>query len=648
MRKKIYIIGEYTKSIKKNWKGVVEMKNLEKKIMTLGILFVIVTSLSLSKSVTKADEENILKLGSTLEPKTLNPLSAESSRTWHVLRMIYNGGLLEQRGLYMLSPVSLEMVPYLAEGMPEYDDATNTAIVKLKKGVKWHDGVEFTAEDVKFTLDLFAEFSVANYFVTIADIEKIEIVDPYTLKFYLTTKSAYFYYKTLMTLILPEHQWASVVEDAKNSDAPERYIFDYQNEDPVGLGPYKLVEYKKGSYVLLEKDPNWFFRDYEVSMGNGKTLKYDLKVDKIMIKYYASQSAIALALQKGDIDATLIELRPGFIEDIEADPDLTVSTENSRTYTRFIGFNFRREPYNDSAFRAALHYFIDKDYIESVILEGYGSSADSMVSRELTNWYNPNLPKYGIGLTEAERMTQAVEILKSAGYSWEKEPVIKDDGTVVAGEGLILPSGKKMARMEFLTYSPEVDAHSFETGTAIMNWWKKIGIDVYQNPVEFGAMLTKVYWDNDFDAVLFAMLNEVYPLQLHYYYDIDEIYQYGWNMMAYTNEEYEKLADEWIGMTDNLGAAKARAFELQAIIAQDNPTIPIYDEKSIQAMNTSKWTGWVEQYDGPVNWHSICVAPTTAAPTEAPEEGMSTTTIAGIVIVILIIIIGTYYVTKKK
>jgi ABC-type transport system substrate-binding protein len=196
-----------------------------------------------------------------------------------------------------------------------------------------------------------------------------------------------------------------------------------------------------------------------------------------------------------------------------------------------------------------------------------------------------------------------------------------------------------------------------------MNWWKKIGIDVYQNPVEFGAMLTKVYWDNDFDAVLFAMLNEVYPLQLHYYYDIDEIYQYGWNMMAYTNEEYEKLADEWIGMTDNLGAAKARAFELQAIIAHDNPTIPIYDEKSIQAMNTSKWTGWVEQYDGPVNWHSLCsvdpvseekpvptttVAPTTAAPTEAPEEGMSTTTIAGVVIVILIIIIGTYYVTKKK
>jgi ABC-type transport system substrate-binding protein len=153
------------------------------------------------------------------------------------------------------------------------------------------------------------------------------------------------------------------------------------------------------------------------------------------------------------------------------------------------------------------------------------------------------------------------------------------------------------------------------------------------------------------------MQNELYPLQLHYYYDIDEIYQYGWNMMAYVNEEYERLADEWIGMIDDPGAAKTRAFELQAIIAEDNPTIPLYDEKTIQVMNTSRWTGWVEQYDGPVNWHSLCSVdpvseekPTTTAPptTTAADEGMSTTTIAGVVIVILIIIIVAYYVTKKK
>ncbi|MCK4248111.1 MAG: hypothetical protein KAX04_06180, partial [Methanomicrobia archaeon] len=89
------------------------MQNLKKKIMTLGILFVVVASLSLSKCVVKTDEENVLKIGGSLEPKTLNPLAAESSENWYVLRMIYNGGLLEQRGLYMFSPVSLEMIPYL-------------------------------------------------------------------------------------------------------------------------------------------------------------------------------------------------------------------------------------------------------------------------------------------------------------------------------------------------------------------------------------------------------------------------------------------------------------------------------------------------------------------------------------------------------
>jgi peptide/nickel transport system substrate-binding protein len=104
----------------------------------------------------------------------------------------------------------------MAASMPQWID-DKTVVVKLKKGIKWHDGSEFTAEDVKFTLDFFGEFEAANYYNTIDMLEDVEVVDPYTLKFHLKEKTTILYYRTFMTLILQKAKWSKIVAEARKN-----------------------------------------------------------------------------------------------------------------------------------------------------------------------------------------------------------------------------------------------------------------------------------------------------------------------------------------------------------------------------------------------------------------------------------------------
>ncbi|RLF95892.1 hypothetical protein DRN50_03015 [Thermococci archaeon] len=363
-------------------------------------------------------DNDILKIGLLKEPDTLNPLGTGFTETWTIINKIYCGGMWNPpTALYRYAPVSGELIPFLAEGDIEYDDATNTAIVKLKKGIKWHDGTELTAKDVKFTVDLMKEFEVPNYQDSVGFIDKVETIDDYTLKYYLTNKTVNFYHKTMMMIILQERKWSQIAEGARRKVDPTEYLTQCQITTPMGAGPFKFVEWKRGSYILLEKNPDWFFKDQTLPMGNDK-LKYDLKVDKILFKFYASSETRILALKNGDIDICTIPAAD--IADFEADPDMTI-LEWGNDWLDFIGFNCTKPPFNDPAFRKALHYLIDKEFLVDKLQQGYAIAQYSVIPAINTFWCNPDCPTYGMGMSMEERIQKAIEILKGAGYTWESE-----------------------------------------------------------------------------------------------------------------------------------------------------------------------------------------------------------------------------------
>ena len=362
--------------------------------------------------------KDILKIGVLKEPDILNPLGTGFTETWSIINKIYCGGMWNQpTGLYRTAPASGKYIPFLADGDLQYDDAANTAIVKLKKGITWHDGTELTAEDIKFTVDLMKEFKVPNYKDSVDIIAKIEAPDKYTLKYHLTKKNANFFNKTMKMIILQKRKWSPIAQDAKTKEDPTKYLTQYQIKKPMGAGPFKFVEWKKGSYILLEKNPDWFFTNYSLPMGQG-TLKYDLKVDKILFKFYASSELRMLALKKGDIDIGGISIADK--DDFQANKKMTI-IEWGNDWTDFLGFNCSKAPFNDPAFRKAVHYLIDKEFFVKKLQQGYAVPQYTVVPGVNKFWSDPNCPAYGAGMSLEKRINTAVQILKKAGYSWQSE-----------------------------------------------------------------------------------------------------------------------------------------------------------------------------------------------------------------------------------
>lgn len=190
------------------------------------------------------------------EPKNLNPTTASSAYEWDVLYKIFDP-------LITMHPETLEDMPWMAEKWdvdtwePEPGKQGTVITWYIHKGIKWSDGMPFTAEDVKFTIDFLKENQVPRYLSAVENVEKTELVDEYTVKVYFNTVSYWHLYNADLAF-LPKHIWENV-EDYKSFEPwlePHPFMEGYTKL--VGTGPFVLKEYVPGEYVRLVKNPNYW------------------------------------------------------------------------------------------------------------------------------------------------------------------------------------------------------------------------------------------------------------------------------------------------------------------------------------------------------------------------------------------------------
>ena len=140
--------------------------------------------------------------------------------------------------------------------------------------------------------------------------------------------------------------------------------------------------------------------------------------------------------------STRSALEKGFQDRIRAALDLTIisNTDNGMFY---MGFNTRKEPMSHKEFRQAVATLIDKEFVSQTILQDSTIPMYSVVPEGNGFWHNADVPQFGKGLNRTERLAQAVELLKSAGFTFEDEPEMSEDGNFVAkqGKGLKMPDG---------------------------------------------------------------------------------------------------------------------------------------------------------------------------------------------------------------
>ena len=547
--------------------------------------------LFLGLSCTERNATRILKIGLPEEPRTLNIWLASDTNSLKVLSQIY-------QPLYKRDPDTLKLIPWLAEQEAVFDAETLSYTVRIKPA-KWSDGSEVTSEDVAFTGRLINDFRIPRYVSRWNFINKIETPDKYTVKFYLKEPKPIFLSRTLTTSIVQKREWIKIVEKARGSEKPVATLLNHKIEKPVGTGPFVLKEWKQGSYLFLQKNKYFF--------GTGRNISGRIlgpHIDGLIFKIYGTSDAAILALKKGSIDMFWWSIQAGYLEDLKRQKDIQIfSNEKSGFY--YLGFNVRKPPFNDVHLRHAVATLIDKDFIISRILQGLGSKMSSIVPPGNRFWHCPDMPQYGEGLSQKERIKKAYEILQKAGYTWQVPPVNRE-GKVVNGKGIGMPNGQLMEKFTILTPPADYDPLRAMSGIIIQEWLRILGIPASAKPMAFGSLIQRVKGRHQFDSFILGYGGlDIDPDWMRNFFHSSNDKARGWNMSGYKNPDFDRIAEESANTLDREKRQKL-IWKMQKMILQDVPYIPLYNPKLIEAVRTDKFSGWVETLEGIGNLWSFC------------------------------------------
>ena len=315
------------------------------------------------------ERESVLIVGTTYDPKTLDPAMAYDIASAMVIQNIYDT-------LVGYEPGTTNLVPKLAERWESNENATVWTFY-LRKGVKFHDGTLLNASIVKYSIDRAKELAGPPSFL-LDVVDRVEVVDEYTVRFVLKYPFAPFPSLAAFMLLAP------VSPKAENL-----------SQNPVGTGPFKLESWVKGQeVVLVANDEYWRGRP---------------ALDKVIIRIYKDPSALRIALETGEIDMAL-GIQPSDIPALQKNPNLKMVSVDGLVI-EWLGMNLRREPFNNVLFRKAINYAIDYDYILNNILRGTATRLYGPLPPAVFG-YDPEVEKYGYKYDPEK----AKQLLAEAGY----------------------------------------------------------------------------------------------------------------------------------------------------------------------------------------------------------------------------------------
>ncbi|KNF09473.1 oligopeptide ABC transport system substrate binding protein AppA [Gottschalkia purinilytica] len=338
--------------------------------------------------------------------KTLNPLLSTDSSLYYFNKLIFEG-------LFGIDK-NLNIKNILAEKYTIENNGQSINI-KLRENVKWHDGTDFTSEDVKFTIDtlkygstsskyseLIPDLYSTNGVANIQKISSIEVHDIYniTINFSETFSDVL---ETLTFPIVPKHRFTGGGDVSQGSY--DRAL-SLQGYNPIGTGPYKKTKYEKLKSVKLDINDEYWGEKPHIQRIIGKILK-DEKLS--LVSFDSGQVNIASSL---GIDW----------ESYAQNESVKKYEFPSRNY-EFLAFNFKDELFQDEkgkALRKAIAYGIDRDTIVEKVYLKHATKADVPIHPD--SWL---LSKKNI--TYKYNVKKARKILESAGWTDKNEDGIYED-----------------------------------------------------------------------------------------------------------------------------------------------------------------------------------------------------------------------------
>ncbi|SHH39898.1 ABC transporter substrate-binding protein [Tepidibacter thalassicus] len=444
-------------------------------VLVLSIAMIVALTTGCSSTNNKAEEkegtkEKTLIYGSAADYTRINPALDEHAE---IHKLIFTGLTKHNE--------KNEVVPDLAESW-NFDESTNTYTFKLKKGVKWHDGKEFTADDVKFTIEAIKDPKNNSEIATnYEEIKDVEVVDKYTVKLHLD-KPCVPILDYLSVGMLPKHLLEG--KDLNN---------DSFNQNPIGTGPYKLDKWEMGQYIQLKANEDYY---------NGKP-----KIDKVVFKIILDEKTRAMQLKSGEID--LAQLEPKDISVFDDVEGIKLYKEKTADY-RGVMYNFRKDLFKDKAVIKALSYAVNRQEIVDSVLNGMGKVAYSPL--QMGPYNNENVEKYKFNIEKAKQ-------------------ILTEDGWKLGTDGILEKNGKKLS---FKLTCFEGDPVRINMANVVSQQFKQIGVDAKVD------IQSEIDWDN-LDAFLIGWGSPFDPDDHTYKVFHSSQIETGMNLNAYSNSKVDEL-----------------------------------------------------------------------------------------------------------
>jgi peptide/nickel transport system substrate-binding protein len=470
-----------------------------------------------------------LVVGSIGEPSNLIPLLASDSASFDISGLVYNG--------LVKYDTDLSVIGDLAES---WDISKDGLVITfhLRKGVKWTDGVEFTADDVMFGYQtIINDKTPTAYSEDFKQVKKAEVIDKYTFR--VTYKKPFAPALTSWNslVVLPRH----LLEGKDITKSP-------LTRDPVGMGPFKLVKWVSGQELILDSNHDYF---------EGRPY-----IDQYIYRIIPDSATMFLELQTGGVD--MMGLTPIQYTRQTSSESFKNNFHKFRypsfAYT-YLGFNLKHPFFKDRRVRQAIAYAIDKQEIVDVVLFGLGSVATGPYVPH--TWpYNPDVKKYEYNPEKAK------ELLREAGWK-------------IGGSGLLEKDGRPF---EFTIFTNIGNSLRMNTATIIQWRLAKIGIKVNIRVLEWSTFINEFIDKRRFEAVILGWQIGLDPDQYDIWYS-GKTKEKELNFVSYSNPEVDALLERG-RRTFDINERKKAYYRIQEILAEDLPYIFLYVPDSLTIVSS--------------------------------------------------------------
>lgn len=460
------------------------------------------------------------------DPPTLNPITSSDNSSHLIISTIFNS--------LVKYDACDNIVGDLAENWELSEDGKSYTF-KLKKGIKWHDGAPFTAEDVKFTFQKLFEPETNTYNRALYQVNgknpKIEVLSGDRIRFTLPEPFAPFLSNLTQLGIIPKH-----LLEGKDINR------DSFNWNPIGTGPFKLKEWRSSERILLQANLDYF---------EGAP-----KLKRIAFIIIPSAESKRIALLTGSVD--MGEITPEDLRALSGSKELKIYDREQYVYY-FMGYDLSNKLF-DHNLRAAINYATDKQSIINAIFQKNAEPAYGPIPTG-SKYYSDSCKKYQRDLKKAKLL------LHRSGWREKK------------GKKFLYRDGESL---QFEVCYPSSSTPCEKAAVFLQAQLAEVGIDMHLKGMEFSALLSRCN-PKEFQAVILNWAENCDP-DCYTEWHSSQIGENGMNFVSYSNPKVDRLLEAGRATTDPTKRKEIYA-QFQKVVTEDAPYLFLWSPRGLVAVN---------------------------------------------------------------